>query len=81
MTYKQKLTKVGNSIGLSLPKKIRALLNHSLWKVVYLLSGNDKQSTAVSIQKPRVSIDATFLEVLRSVDKEYSDVLSSLASQ
>jgi putative addiction module antidote len=81
MTYRQKLTKIGNSIGIVIPKDIRNLLGIGLGSEVYLEPGLDNKTIVLNSKEQKTSIDPQFFELVKDVDKQYSKALKELASK
>lgn len=81
MVYKQKLTKIGNSFGVILPKDLRNLLNISIGTEVHLQPSEDGQSVILSVGSTKMKADPMFFELVKAVDREYTDVLKQLASE
>ena len=81
MYFKQKLTKIGNSIGVVFPKEIRDLLGVNLGSEVYIQSGLDANTLIVNVKEPKSKIDPQFFELVKSVDQQYSKALSELSKK
>lgn len=81
MTYQQKLTKIGNSIGIVIPKEIRDLLKIELGSEIYLEPGVDKKTLTLNTEKPTTKVDPQFFELVKSIDKQYSAALKELAAK
>ena len=79
MIYKQKLTKIGNSVGLVIPKEVRDILNLSEKSELFLEARPESGSLVLNIEKPSSSLDSQFYELVRSIDDQYSDALEKLA--
>ena len=77
MNYKQKLTKIGNSVGLLLPKELLDSLKLKIGNEVYLEQVQDK---VILEKEPSNSVSPEFLKIAESVDKEYSKAFEELAS-
>ncbi len=76
MTYKQKLTKIGNSVGLIIPKQLLDSLGLDIGKDVFLEQVQDKFVVTTQEQS---SISPEFLKVAESIGKRYSAAFSELA--
>ncbi len=81
MIFKQKLTKIGNSIGIVIPKDIRDLLGIDLGTEVYLEPGINNKTVILNPKKPNTKIDPQFFELVKTIDKQYSTALRELASK
>lgn len=81
MYFKQKLTKIGNSIGVVFPKEIRDLLGVNLGSEVYIQPGLDANTLIVNVKEPKSKIDPQFFELVKSVDQQYSKALSELSKK
>ena len=82
MTFKQKLTKIGNSVGLILPKDLREALGIDAGAEVYLEldEGTDTIVLTTKRRRPEVS-DSEYNKLMESVSKQYSEALEELASK
>ena len=76
MNYKQKLTKIGNSVGLILPKPLLDSLGLSIGKEVFL---EQVQNKVIVNTQENSSISPEFLQVAESIGKRYSAVFEELA--
>ena len=81
MTYKQKITKIGKSMGIIIPKEIRDSLGITLDTELYLEPGADNKTIVLSSEKPDTVIDPQFFELVKKVDKQYSVALKELATE
>lgn len=81
MVYKQKLTKIGNSVGVILPKELRNTLGIDLGAEVYLETNLDNKTVVLNSSKPNNKIEPQFFELVKEVDKQYSSALKELASK
>lgn len=77
MTYKQKLTKIGNSIGIIIPKQLLDSLGLDVGNEVYLEQVQDK---VVLDKNETTSITPEFLEIAENIGRRYSDAFKELAS-
>jgi putative addiction module antidote len=81
MTYKQKLTKIGNSAGIIIPKDMRELLGIKLGAEIYIHPSSDNKTLILNPQKPTPDIDPQFFDLVKKVDEKYSRALQELASK
>jgi len=81
MTYKQKLTKIGNSVGIVIPKEIRDFLGIDVGSELYLETGIDNKTIVLNHEKPGTKVDPSFFELIKKIDKQYSTALKKLASK
>lgn len=81
MTYKQKLTKIGNSVGIVIPKELRNLLGIDVGSELYLENSMDNKTIILNSEKPSQEVDPQFFELLKEVDKQYSASLKELSSK
>lgn len=82
MVYKQKLSKIGNSIGLTLPKVIRDQLNFKLGQEVYVQEDLENKNIIISskpLQDANRQTSPEFYELLKTVSNKYSEALQKLA--
>lgn len=77
MTYKQKLTKIGNSVGIIIPKQLLESLGLDVGSEIYLEQVQDK---VVLDKNETTSITPEFLKVAESVGNRYSSAFKELAS-
>ncbi len=82
MVYKQKLTKIGNSYGITIPKELREKLNLKPGKDVYIGSEDNVNALTVS-DKPMSEniISPEFFEIMQNASKKYSKALQELAKR
>jgi antitoxin MazE len=78
MTYKQKLTKIGNSIGIILPKTLLDALNMDLGTELYVEGFQDR---IILDKKEAVSVSPDFLRIAEGVGEKYKDAFKDLASK
>ncbi len=76
MTYKQKLTKIGNSVGLIIPKQLLDSLGLDVGKEVFL---EQVQNKVIVNTEEQSSISPEFLQVAESIGKRYSAAFKELA--
>jgi len=81
MKYKQKLTKIGNSVGVIIPKEIRDAFVIGAGTEVFLEPSKVDRSIAINIESPGNKIDPKFFELVKSIDNQYSQALKQLASK
>lgn len=77
MTYKQKLTKIGNSVGIIIPKQLLESLGLRAGNEVYLEQVQDK---VILDKNETTSVAPEFLKVAESVGERYSQAFKELAS-
>ena len=78
MTYKQKLTKIGNSVGIILPKSLLDKLNLKLGNELYIEDIQDK----IVIEKNQTSsVSPEFLKIAEKVGTKYKAAFKELASK
>lgn len=77
MTYKQKLTKIGNSIGIIIPKQLLDNLNLDVGNEVYL---EQVQNKVVLDKNETTSVTPEFLKVAESIGNRYSQAFEELSS-
>lgn len=78
MTYTQKLTKIGNSVGIILPKALLDSLNLKLGTKLYIGSVQDK----IVIEKEAAnSVSPEFLRIADNIGKKYKQTFKQLASK
>ena len=76
MNYKQKLTKIGNSVGLILPKALLDSLGLDIGSDIYLEQIQDK----VILEKENSeTVSPDFLKIAESVGKRYKSAFKELA--
>lgn len=80
MIYKQKLTKIGNSVGIIIPKDLRDSLEIGEGSEVFLTESADRKSLIMESQISQKAPSPEFFEMLERVSKEYEDALKTLAS-
>ena len=82
MVYKQKLTKIGNSYGITIPKELREKLNLKPETEVYLTIKEGTKALTVS-DKPidENKISPEFHRLAKQVVQEYSKALDELAKK
>jgi putative addiction module antidote len=81
MTYNQKLTRIGNSVGVVIPKELRDLLNLEVGSELYIQSDADNKTIVLSKEKPGTKVDAQFFELVKEIGKQYETSLKELASK
>ncbi|OGC48776.1 hypothetical protein A3F07_02465 [candidate division WWE3 bacterium RIFCSPHIGHO2_12_FULL_38_15] len=81
MVFKQKLTKIGNSIGVIFPKEIRDLLGIDLGSEVYIQPGLDEKTLIVNVKEPTSKVDPQFFELVKKVTRQYSNALRELSKK
>lgn len=77
MTYKQKLTKIGNSVGIIIPKQLLERLGLDVGNEVYLEQVQDK---VILDRNEPTSITPEFLKVAESIGNRYSKAFKELAT-
>jgi len=77
MNYKQKLTKIGNSVGLILPKQLLNNLKLKAGNEVYL---EQIQNKVILEKEPTNSVSPEFLKIAENVGEKYSEAFTELAS-
>ena len=82
MVYKQKLTKIGNSYGITIPKALRDKLKLKPEKDVFLINEDDSDILTLS-DKPVLQTDVTpdFQRLLQRASTTYSKALTELAKK
>ena len=78
MTYKQKLTKIGNSVGIILPKQLLDSLGMGLGTEIYVEQVQDKIILEKEIGS---SVSPEFLRIAEKVGNKYSKAFKELASK
>ena len=78
MKFQQKLTKIGNSVGVILPKKLLTILNLSEGKTIYIEKFRNK---IILEENPSASISPDFLKVAEDINKKYTEVFKKLANR
>ena len=78
MTYKQKLTKIGNSVGIILPKQLLDSLGMGLGTEIYVEQVQEKIILEKEISS---SVSPEFLRIAEKVGKKYSSAFEELASK
>lgn len=81
MTYKQKITQIGNSLGIIIPKKLRESLGLELGKEVHVGESAKGNQLIITTEEADISIDPTFFKLLKKVDQKYSKALKELADK
>lgn len=76
MTYKQKLTKIGNSVGIIIPKQLLDSLGLDVGNEVYLEQIQDK---VIMDRNETSSVTPEFLKVAESIGNRYSKAFKELA--
>ena len=78
MTYKQKLTKIGNSVGIIIPKPLLDILDLDVGQDLYIENVQDK----IVIEKEKTStVSPEFLKIAENIGKKYKEVFSELANK
>jgi putative addiction module antidote len=77
MTYKQKLTRIGNSVGIIIPKQLLDNLKLTVGNEIYLEQVQDK---VILDKNESTSITPEFLKVAESIGNRYSEAFKELAS-
>lgn len=77
MTYKQKLTKIGNSVGVVLPKELLKSLKLKAGNEIYLEQVRDKVILEKDASK---SVSPEFLKIAESIGEKYKEAFRELAS-
>jgi len=77
MTYKQKLTKIGNSVGIIIPKQLLESLGLNVGNEIYLVQVQDR---VVLDKNEAASVSPEFLKVAESIGDRYSKAFEELAS-
>ncbi|KKS16592.1 MAG: hypothetical protein UU77_C0007G0005 [candidate division WWE3 bacterium GW2011_GWC1_41_7] len=78
MTYKQKLTKIGNSVGIIIPKPLLDILDLDVGQDLYIENVQDK----IVIEKEKTStVSPEFLKIAENIGKKYKAVFSELANK
>ncbi len=81
MVFNQKLTKIGNSVGIVIPKDLRKLLGIDVGSELYIEGGADQKTIILNKEKPSTKVDPQFFELVKKVDKQYENALRELASK
>jgi len=81
MTHKQKIMKIGNSMGIIIPKEIRDSLSITLGTELYLELGADKKTIVLNSEEPDTRVDPQFFELVKRVDEQYSAALRKLSAK
>lgn len=79
MAYKQKLQKIGNSIGIILPKDIRDQLNLKVGTEVFLIRDDIDNNVVISRKEKISSITPEFYELVRKTADRYKSAMIELA--
>lgn len=77
MTYKQKLTKIGNSVGIIIPKQLLENLGLDVGSEIYLEQVQDK---VILDKNETSSVTPQFLKIAESIGNRYSKAFHELAS-
>ena len=78
MTYRQKLTKIGNSVGIILPKQLLDTLNLDIGEELYIENVQDK----IVMEREKTSaVSPEFLKIAENIGKKYKDAFKELANQ
>ncbi|MFH1648477.1 MAG: AbrB/MazE/SpoVT family DNA-binding domain-containing protein [Patescibacteria group bacterium] len=77
MNYKQKLSKIGNSVGLVLPKQLLDNLKLKAGSDIYLEQIQDK---IILEKEPTNSVSPEFLKIAENIGEKYSEAFTELAS-
>lgn len=83
MIYKQKLTKIGNSVGLTIPKTLRDSMNLSIGSEVYLRESEKVNEILISLEDKNEipsEVDKDFYNLVKKINKKYSKALKELAN-
>lgn len=76
MTYEQKLTKIGNSVGIIFPKQLLEKLNLKEGNTLFIQEMNDK----VIIEKDSSSsVSPEFLKIAENVGERYTQAFEDLS--
>lgn len=78
MTYKRKLTKIGNSVGIILPKQLLDSLGMGLGTELYVEQVQDK---IILEKEAGNSVSPEFLRIAEKVGNKYSRAFEELASK
>jgi putative addiction module antidote len=76
MTYKQKLTKIGNSVGIIIPRQLLDSLGLDIGCEIYLERIQDK---VILSTNENTSVTPEFLKVAESIGDRYSQAFKDLA--
>ncbi len=76
MKYKQKLTKIGNSLGIILPKKLLDSLDLHPGMGLYVEKIQDK---IVVEKEASTSVSPEFLRIAENIGKKYKEAFKELA--
>lgn len=78
MTYRQKLTRIGNSVGIILPKQLLDTLNLDIGEELYIEDVQDK----IVMQREKASaVSPEFLKIAGNIGKKYKAAFKELANQ
>ena len=78
MTYRQKLTRIGNSVGIILPKQLLDTLNLDIGEELYIENVQDK----IDMEREKTSaVSPEFLKIAENIGKKYKDAFKELANQ
>ncbi|EKD96251.1 MAG: hypothetical protein ACD_24C00124G0002 [uncultured bacterium] len=78
MTYRQKLTRIGNSVGIILPKQLLDTLNLDIGEELYIENVQDK----IVMEREKTSaVSPEFLKIAENIGKKYKDAFKELANQ
>lgn len=83
MIYKQKLIKIGNSVGLTIPKTLRDSMNLSIGSEVYLRESEKVNEILISLEdknETQSEVDKDFYNLVKTINKKYSKALKELAN-
>lgn len=78
MVYAQKLTKIGNSVGIVLPNSLLKSLNLHNGQQVYIQQIQDK---AVITTSETSGVSPIFLKIAEELGNKYSQVFKELATK
>lgn len=83
MIYKQKFTKIGNSVGITIPKVLRDSMNLSIGSEVYLRESEKVNEILISLEdknETQSEVDKDFYYLVKTINKKYSKALKELAN-
>jgi putative addiction module antidote len=76
MNYKQKLTRIGNSVGLIIPKQLLDSLGLDVGNEIYLEQVQDK---VILEAKNSKAVSPEFLKIAESVGERYASAFKELS--
>jgi putative addiction module antidote len=83
MEIRQKITKIGNSLGVILPKELREIIGVSEGSSLILKADKGKKWILISEETSEASYepDPDFQKILKETEEEYRKVLEDLSKK